>query len=247
MAHYADVIFGGGAVYTADASGRRLIVATTPDGQPATAVAVAGGTVVAVGAADDAAVLAGPKTEFADLRGRALVPGFQDAHVHPAFAGVTMTGCNLIGAATLDEAIARIGTYAAAHPEKEWISGSGWRLEWFEAGTPSRQLLDQLTGGRPAFLLNRDGHGGWASTRALELAGFDDRTPDPADGRFEREADGSLQGTVHEGAAELVGAFAAKPTFDERLAGLLLAQRHLHARGITAWQDAIVGPYLGSQ
>jgi len=249
MAGYADVIFGGGAIYTADPGGRRLVPATAPDGQPATAVAVAGGTVVAVGAAGDAAFgdLAGPKTEFADLRGRALVPGFQDAHVHPAFAGVTMIGCNLIGAATLDEAIARIGAYTAAHLEKEWISGSGWRMEWFEAGTPSRQVLDQLTGGRPAFLLNRDGHGGWASTRALELAGFDSRTPDPVDGRFEREEDGGLQGTVHEGAADLVGAFVPKPTFDERLAGLLLAQRHLHERGITAWQDAIIGPYLGSQ
>ncbi len=247
MAGYADVIFGGGAIYTADPDGRRLVPATAADGRPATAVAVAGGSVVAVGAADDAAVLAGPQTEFADLRGRALVPGFQDAHVHPAFAGVTMIGCNLIGAATLDEAIARIGAYAAAHPEKEWISGSGWRMEWFEAGTPSRQLLDRLAGGRPAFLLNRDGHGGWASTRALELAGFDARTPDPVDGRFEREPDGGLQGTVHEGAADLVGAFVPKPMFEERLAGLLLAQRHLHERGITAWQDAIIGSYLGSQ
>jgi len=104
VAGYADVIFGGGAIYTADPGGRRLVPATAADGRPATAVAIAGGSVIAVGAADDD--LAGPRTEFADLRGRALVPGFQDAHVHPAFAGVTMIGCNLIGAATLDEAIA---------------------------------------------------------------------------------------------------------------------------------------------
>src|SRR6266704_2241191 len=88
---------------------------------------------------------------------------------------------------------------------------------------------------------------GWANTRALELAGFGAGTPDPPDGRFEREDDGTLQGAVHEGAADLVGAFVPKPTFEERLAGLLLAQRHLHERGVTAWQDAIVGPYLGSQ
>jgi len=249
MPNHADVIFSGGALYTADADGTRLVRATAPGGQPATAVAVADGVIVAVGAADDAAITerAGPKTEFVDLRGRALLPGFQDAHVHPAFAGVTMVGCNLIGAASLDEAIGRIKAYADAHPAKEWISGSGWRMEWFERGTPSRHQLDQITGGRPAFLLNRDGHGGWANSRALELAGFDAATPDPADGRFERETDGSLQGTVHEGAADLVGAFVPKPTFEERLAGLLLAQRHLHERGITAWQDAIVGSYLGSQ
>ena len=72
------------------------------------------------------------------------------------------------------------------------------------------------------------------------------RTPDPADGRFEREADGSL-GTVHEGAADLIGVFVPEPSFEDRLTGLLRAQRHLHERGVTAWQDAIVGAYLGSQ
>jgi len=245
----ADVIFTGGPVYTADATGRRMVPARAPDGGPADAVAVAEGVILAVGAADDEAFagLSGPRTEHVGLRGRALLPGFQDAHVHPAFAGVTMVGCNLIGAASLDEAIGRIRAYASAHPDKEWISGSGWRMEWFERGTPSRQLLDSVTGGRAAFLLNRDCHGGWASSRALELAGFGSATPDPADGRFERDADGSPQGTLHEGAADLMGKFVPKPTFDERLAGLLLAQRHLHERGITAWQDAIVGPYLGSE
>ncbi|HEX6934066.1 MAG TPA: amidohydrolase [Streptosporangiaceae bacterium] len=249
MATQADVIFRGGAIYTADRSGRRLVRAAAADGSPATEVAVTSGVIAAVGSTSDgaAAGLAGSRTERVDLRGRALLPGFQDAHVHPAFAGVAMVSCNLIGSATLDEAIRRIEAYVAAHPDKEWISGSGWRMEWFERGTPSRHLLDRLTGGRPAFLLNRDGHGGWANTRAIELAGFDARTPDPPDGRFEREPDGGLQGTAHEGAADLLGAFVPEPTFDERLAGLLLAQQHLHARGITGWQDAIVGSYLGSQ
>src|SRR5215468_5125310 len=249
MSGHADVIFAGGAIYTADRDGRRMIRAMAQDGSPASAVAVSNGTIVAVGAETGATFtdLTGPRTERVDLSGRALLPGFQDAHAHPAFAGVTMVGCNLIGTATLDEAISRIEAYGSAHPDKDWISGSGWRMEWFERGAPSRQLLDKLTSGRPAFLLNRDGHGGWANTRALELAGFDSRTPDPADGRFERDDDGALQGTVYEGAADLVAAFVPKPTFDERLAGLLLAQRHLHERGITGWQDAIVGPYLGSQ
>src|SRR5215469_1239847 len=226
-----------------------MVGATTRRGRPAEAVAVAGGTIVAVATSDEAELreLRGPATELIDLRGRALMPGFQDAHVHPAFAGVTMMGCSLIGAATLDEALGRIKAYGAAHPDLEWISGTGWRMEWFDRGTPNRQQLDDVTGGRPAFLLNRDGHGGWVNSRALELIGFDADTPDPPDGRFEREPDGSLQGTVHEGAADLVGAFVPKPTFDDRLAGLMLAQRHLHERGVTGWQDAIVGEYLGSQ
>ena len=246
MGEQADVVFTGGAVYTADRDGRRVIPAGS--GPPASAVAVRGDRIVAVGAAADRDLtdLVGRRTEVVDLRGRALLPGFQDAHVHPAFAGVTMIGCNLIGAATLDEALARIGSYAAEHPDQEWIAGSGWRMEWFDHGTPSRELLDQVTGVRPAYLTNRDGHGAWASTRALELAGIDAQTPDPPDGRIERNADGSAQGTLHEGAATLVGRHVPGVTFDERLSGLLLAQEHLHARGITAWQDAIVGDYLGS-
>ena len=248
MGQQAELVFAGGAVYTADASRRRMVPAAVAGGGPASAVAVVGGRIEAIGNAGDPRIqeLVGPATEVIDLRGRALLPGFQDAHVHPAFAGVTMIGCNLMGATNLDDALARIASYAERHPEREWIAGSGWRMEWFPGGTPDRQMLDRVTGGRPAYLSNRDGHGAWANTYALELAGVDARTPDPVDGRIEREADGSPQGTLHEGAASLVGDLVPELSFDERLAGLLLAQRHMHARGITAWQDAIVGDYLGS-
>jgi len=246
MGEQADVVFTGGTVYTADPAGRRVVPAGS--GPPASAVAVRGDRIVAVGDAADAGItdLIGSRTEVVDLRGRALLPGFQDAHVHPAFAGVTMIGCNLIGAASLDEALARISAYADQHPDKEWIAGSGWRMEWFDHGTPDRELLDQVTGDRPAYLTNRDGHGAWASSRALKLAGIDAHTPDPPDGRIERRADGTAQGTLHEGAASLVGRHIPAITLDDQVRGLLLAQQHLHARGITAWQDAIVGEYLGS-
>jgi predicted amidohydrolase YtcJ len=248
MAQRAELVFTGGPVYTADSSRRRMVAATCDDGSPATTVAVAYGRIAAIGASGDRDIrdLTGPATDVVDLRGRALLPGFQDAHVHPAFAGVTMLGCNLIGAATLDVALARIAGYAHQHPDRTWIAGSGWRMEWFPGGTPDRHTLDQVTQGRPAYLSNRDGHGAWVSTRGLELAGVDARTPDPADGRIEREGDGTPQGTLHEGAADLVGRLVPALTVRERLAGLLLAQQHLHARGVTAWQDAIVGEYLGS-
>jgi predicted amidohydrolase YtcJ len=248
MGQQADLVFAGGAIYTADATRRQMRVAAGADGRPATAAAVRDGRIAVLGDARDRdfADLIGPGTQVIDLRGRALLPGFQDAHVHPAFAGITMIGCNLIGAGSLAEALARISAYGAEHPEREWIAGSGWRMEWFPGGTPDRQTLDEVTNGRPAYLSNRDGHGAWANTRALELARVDARTPDPADGRIEREPDGSPQGTLHEGAANLVGNLVPELTVEERLAGLLRAQQHLHARGITAWQDAIVGDYLGS-
>jgi predicted amidohydrolase YtcJ len=248
MGHQADLVFTGGPIYTPDDSGRRIARATTAGGRPADTVAVTGGRITVVGnAADrDIADLTGRGTEVVDLSGRALLPGFQDAHVHPVHAGLTMIACSLIGTATLDEALSRIARYAADHPERQWIVGSGWRMEWFDGGTPDRHVLDRVTGGRPAYLTNRDGHGAWVNTRALELAGIDSRTPDPRDGRIERDGDGSPQGTLHEGAANLVGRLAPEPSQEDLLNGLLLAQAHLHARGITAWQDAIVGDYLGS-
>jgi predicted amidohydrolase YtcJ len=248
MGQQAELVFAGGAVYTADASRRRMVPAAAADGSPASAIAVVGGRIEAIGNAGDQDIqdLIGPVTDVVDLRGRALLPGFQDAHVHPAFAGITMIGCNLMGAASLAEALARISDFARQNPDREWIAGSGWRMEWFPGGTPDRQTLDAVTGGRPAYLSNRDGHGVWVSTRALELAGIDARTPDPVDGRIERELDGGPQGTLHEGAANLVGSLLPELSVEERLTGLLLAQQHLHARGITAWQDAIVGDYLGS-
>ena len=245
-----SLLFTGGAVYTPDATGRRLVPAGGAEASKngGAAVAVRGGRFVAVGAHGDRDVrdAAGPGCEVVDLNGRALLPGFQDAHAHPAFAGLTMVRCNLIGAQSLDEALARIARYIAGHPDAEWIAGSGWRMEWFASGTPSRQLLDQHTGGRPAFLVNRDVHGAWANTRALELAGIGPGTPDPQDGRIEREADGGPQGTLHEGAATLVGRHVPAASLEEKVQGLLLAQQHLHERGITAWQDAIVGDYLGN-
>ncbi|HEY3977788.1 MAG TPA: amidohydrolase [Streptosporangiaceae bacterium] len=244
----AELVLTGGPVYTPDAAGRRMVPAAGPGGRPVTAVAVTGGRIAAVGAPGDdrIAELTGPRTEVVSLRGRALLPGFQDAHAHPAFTGVTMVACNLMDAATLPDALAVISAYARAHPEQEWITGSGWRMEWFPGGLPDRRALDAVVGDRPAYLVNRDWHGAWVSSAALARAGIDARTPDPPDGRIEREADGTPQGTLHEGAASLVGALVPEPSLAQRVTGLLLAQRHLHARGVTAWQDAIIGDYLGA-
>ena len=259
----ADLIFTGGRIYTVLPDGRRMVPATgrgeaassedtsdgagigAEDGPQATAVAVRGGRIVAVGADDEIRDLAGSQAETVPLGGRPLLPGFQDAHVHPAFAGITMLRCDLDGAGDLDDALARIRAYAQAHPDREWIDGSGWRMEWFPGGNPSRELLDRVVPDRPAYLTNRDGHGAWVNSRALDLAGLTVLSHDPADGRIERGADGEPQGTLHEGAALLVGRLVPGPAFAEQLRGLLLAQQHLHSLGITAWQDAIVGEYLG--
>jgi predicted amidohydrolase YtcJ len=113
-------------------------------------------------------------------------------------------------------------------------------MDVFPGGTPHADTLDALVADRPAFLPNRDGHGAWVNSRALEVAGITRDTPDPADGRIERDADGTPTGTLHEGAMDLVVPHLPEPTHEELIGGLLTAQEYLHSLGITAWQDALV-------
>ncbi|WNM33105.1 amidohydrolase family protein [Streptomyces sp. Li-HN-5-11] len=229
----ADLLFTGGPVLT-------------PRGRTATAVAVTGDRITAVGH-DEVLGLAGPRTEVVDLAGRLLLPGFQDAHVHPLPAGLELTQCDLTGTRTAGDTVARVRAYAAAHPEREWILGGGWSMEAFEGGTPPKELLDSVVPDRPVYLPNRDHHGAWVNSRALELAGITRDTPDPADGRIDRDPSGEPSGTLQEGAMRLVGRLTPPATAADRLAALLHAQRHLHALGITAWQDALVGNFLGME
>jgi predicted amidohydrolase YtcJ len=116
-------------------------------------------------------------------------------------------------------------------------------MEAFPGGVPSKEALDTVVSDRPVFLPNRDGHGAWVNSRALEVAGIDKVTPDPADGRIERLDDGDPVGMLQEGAAALVGRLLPDITADDWYAALLAAQDHLLALGVTGWQDAIVGDY----
>ncbi|MDV7217071.1 amidohydrolase [Streptomyces prunicolor] len=228
---HADLLFTNGPVLT-------------PEGRTATAVAVTGDRITAVGHAE-VHELAGPRTQVVDLAGRLLLPGFQDAHVHPVPAGLELTQCDLTRAKTAEDTIAAVRAYADAHPEREWITGGGWSMEAFEGGTPTKELLDSVVPDRPVYLPNRDHHGAWVNSRALQLAGITRDMPDPVDGRIERDAKGEPAGTLQEGAMQLVGRLTPPATQADRLAALLHAQRHLHALGITAWQDALVGEFLG--
>jgi predicted amidohydrolase YtcJ len=181
-----------------------------------------------------------------DLAGGTLLPGFIDAHVHPVFAGAQLSKCDLSGATSLPEYLRIIGDYARSHPGDGWITGGGWSMEAFPGGVPTAAPLDSLVPDRPVFLPNRDGHGAWVNTRALNLAGIDASTPDPADGRIERDADGNPAGTLQEGAAGLVSRLIPAATQDDWDDALLAGQARLLSFGITGWQDAIVGHRTGT-
>src|SRR5262249_39558646 len=145
------------------------------------------GTIVAVGTDEQAGELAGPGTQVIDLDGRMVLPGFIDAHVHASAAGLERLRCDLSAAHGLEEYLAIVSRYAKDSPDAAWITGGGWSIDVFPGGIPSRHDLDRVVPDRPVFLSNRDHHAAWVNSKALELAGVSASTPDPADGRLERE------------------------------------------------------------
>lgn len=208
------------------------------------AVAVRDGRILAIGAPAELRDLAGPKTDVRSLPGRLVVPGFQDAHVHPGFGGRNLLRVNLDHVGTVGAYLEAIAAYAAANPDEQWITGGGWAMYLFPGGAPRKEALDRIVADRPVFLMNRDVHGAWVNSRALEVAGITRDTPDPWDGRIERDAvTGEPTGTLHEGAAySFRDRFVPATDQAEWRRALLVAQKHLHALGITGWQDAWVTP-----
>ena len=222
-----DLLLTGGKVFTG-----------VDDSTDAGAVAVRGGRIAWVGPASEAGDHVDSGTRVLELEGRTVLPGFQDAHCHPAESGVELARCVLNDAHSREACLDAISRYAAEHPDLEWVVGSGWSIDSFEHGTPSHADLDAILPDRPAYFDNRDGHGAWVNSRALALAGITRDTPDPSGGRIERDAAGEPLGTLHEHAMDLVSDLLPPITQDEWEMGIVRAQALYHELGLTAWQDA---------
>lgn len=227
----ADLVLRAGRIATMDDRQRFV-----------SAVAIVGDRIAAVGSDADIRSWIGPRTRVIDLRGRSVTPGFGDAHIHPVLAGLGRLRCDLSRSRGRTAYLAAIAAYASAHPDLVWITGDGWSMADFPGGLPDRADLDAISGHRPIVLDSADGHTAWVNGAALDLAGITADTPDPDDGRIERDAAGRPTGVLQEGAANLVHALIPGPSADDLVAGLRLAQAELHGLGITHWQDAIVEP-----
>ena len=172
-----------------------------------------------------------------DMGGKTLVPGMIDAHGHVMALGFQLLRLDLSETRSLDEALAKIATYAEANPTK-WVLGFGWNQErWGLGRFPTAAELDRVVSDRPVWLERVDGHAGWANSRAMEIAGITTATDSPRGGRIERDANGVPTGVFVDASMDLVGRHVPAPTPRERNAAFLAAQEALVGVGVTATAD----------
>jgi len=233
----ADLVLRGGAVYTVNAARSW-----------AEAVAIRGGEIIYVGSDSGVERHVGANTQLVDLAGAMLLPGFQDAHIHPIGAGINLLTLSLHELDTAEQYLEALAAYAAANPELPWITGGGWSLDAFPpSGIPTRDRIDAVAPDRPVYLESADGHSAWVNSKALELAGITRDTPDPAGGRIDRDEEtGEAVGALQEKANSLVWDIIPPITPEQAEAGLAKALEVLNGYGITAFQDAIA-PVSGPQ
>ncbi len=187
-----DTVFVNGAIYTLD------------EARPwAEGVATDDGNIVYVGDSDGARALAGSRTNVIDLRGRMLLPGFIDTHMHPVSGGAYAKALSLDTYGSVDDWVAAIDAYAKEHPDKPLLFGYGFLASTFGPRGPTRQLIDDVVPDRPVLIMDEGFHGAWANTRALELLNITRDTTDPVPGfsYYKRDANGDATGYLLEGTA----------------------------------------------
>lgn len=174
-----------------------------------------------------------------DGRGRTVVPGMIDGHLHLMGLGLAQLTLDLSNTETLQQALDKLAAYAAANPDQPWLIGRGWNQErWGLGRYPTAAELDAVVGDRPVWLARADGHAGWANSIALEAAGVTAETADPAGGRIERLAGSRMPaGVLVDAATALVDARVPPPRPSDRDLALYEAQRVLLRNGVTAVAD----------
>jgi predicted amidohydrolase YtcJ len=219
-----DTLFYNGKIHTLDATQPR-----------AEAIAIAQDQIVAVGADATIRSLASSATRQMNLQGRTVLPGFIDAHIHFLGYGQSLKEIDLMGAPTLEAALATVAEHAARTPAGHWLSGRGWDQSlWPGYAFPTRQDLDRVSTQHPIFLRRKCGHAGWANSRALELAGITAATANPDGGEIERDSAGAPTGILKENAMNLVARLQAELTPAAAVDAVKLAMRKLHSMGIVA-------------
>jgi len=225
----ADIIVIHGRIYTEN-----------PKRPWAQAVAIRGAKIAAVG--DDSTIekMRSAGTKVIDARGRLVLPGFTDCHIHFLDGSLSLGRVNLEGAKDPPEIQKKLREYAARHPGGDWILGRGWDYAMFgPEALPHKKYLDELFPDRPVFLEGYDGHTYWANSKALALAGIARETPNPANGIIVRDSQtGEATGALKESAEELVAKVIPKPTRSDKILALRAGMKWANEHGITRVHSA---------
>ncbi|MGY3038928.1 putative amidohydrolase YtcJ [Rhodanobacter sp. TND4EL1] len=228
-AQAADLLVSNVNGYTLDSSGKL---------QHFQALLVDHGKVVATGTTADLTRRAGD-AKVVDGHGRTLLPGLIDAHGHVLELGYARNSVDLSDTKSLDEALAKVKAYAAAHPDAKWIRGGGWNQEIWKLGRfPTARELDSVVSDRPVWLSRIDGHAAWANSAAIKLAGVTKATKDPSGGRIERDVHGNPVGVFVDGAVDLVNAVVPDLTMEDKVSALDTALAEMASVGLTGVSDA---------
>jgi len=222
----ADTVYINGKIITADDAF-----------SIAQGVAIRDGKFVAVGSSADMQQYVGPATEQIDLNDRTVIPGLMDAHSHMDGAGTKDVRAQVINATMVTQAQQIIVDFISQKqiPVGEWVQSSSWHppSQLQEQRYLTRQEIDAVAPDHPVFL-RTVGHFAMANSRALELAGVDRDTPDPLGGKIYRNENGDATGVLEETAMSLVSSLIPPPTYAERVAQNIAAQRVYNTAGITS-------------
>ena len=206
----------------------------------ATAIAISSDRIIATGNDRQIAALAHRETRKIDLRGRFMMPGINDAHIHFLGGALRLFQVDLNGARSLEEIQRRVVKFAAENPDAPWITGAGWEYSYLPGQRlPTRADLDAVITERPVFLRSYDGHTAWANTKALALAGVTAQSKFAGYGEIViDEKTGEPTGVLKEGAMSLVSRLIPPPSRERRLEALRRGLRLAASLGITSIQNA---------
>lgn len=203
----------------------------------AEAVAFDKGKIIAVGKSKDIEknYSAG---EIMDFTGKAVYPGFYDAHCHFLGYGLTLQEANLVGTSSVDEVIERLKIFAADNPGIEWITGRGWdQNDWPVKEFPDYTVLDEVFPDKPVYLVRIDGHAAWVNTAAMKLAQITSEIKVEG-GEIVKNSDGTAKGILIDKAMQLVAEKIPEADIEKKTKALLEAQQNCFAVGLTTVSDA---------
>jgi len=246
FAQTADIIFTNADIYTGGHFSTPEDAFSATDGPRARSLAITNGKIVAIGS-DEVLTHKGPKTQIVDLGGKFVMPGFNDAHCHLANGGQAKLEVDLVGVKSLEEMKQRVAEGAKKAAAGEWILGRGWdHTMWQPQQLPSRQDLDAVSAGHPAFFVRVDGHIAVANSVALKFAGLTRNSKDLPGGQADRDSSGELTGIVRESTKDAFYRVIPPISAEKRRKAIELVLAEAAQWGLTsaqdnsAWEDFLV-------